>query len=54
MGAAQAETPALQQQRETEERQQAAVTETEQDEIVLALQETFDARIVPGSIKPIH
>ena len=54
LGAAQAETPALQQQRETEERQQAAVTETEQDEIVLALQETFDARIVPGSIKPIH
>lgn len=54
LGAAQAETPALQQQRETEERQQAAVTDTEQDEIVLALQETFDARIVPGSIKPIH
>ena len=54
LGAAQAETPALQQQRETEERQQAAVAEMGQDEVVLALQETFNARIVPGSIKPIH
>ncbi|RQW77654.1 MAG: DNA polymerase III subunit gamma/tau [Methylococcus sp.] len=54
LGAPDTETPALRQQRETEERQQAAVAATEQDDIVRALQETFDARIVPGSIKPIH
>jgi len=47
------ETPALQIQRERDERQQAAVNEIEQDEGVLALKATFDARIVPGSIKPL-
>jgi DNA polymerase-3 subunit gamma/tau len=47
------ETPALQIQREKDERQQAAVDEIEQDEGVLALKATFDARIVPGSIKPL-
>jgi DNA polymerase-3 subunit gamma/tau len=47
------ETPALQIQREKDERLQAAVEEIEQDEGVLALQATFDARIVPGSIKPL-
>ena len=47
------ETPAVQIQREKDERQQAAVDAIEQDEGVLALKATFDARIVPGSIKPI-
>jgi len=47
------ETPALQIQREKDERQQAAIDEIEQDEGVLALKATFDARIVPGSIKPL-
>jgi DNA polymerase-3 subunit gamma/tau len=47
------ETPARQQQRERDERQQAAVAEIEQDEGVRALQAAFDARIVSGSIKPL-
>ena len=48
------ETPASQIQREKDERQQAAITEIEQDEGVRALRATFDARIVPGSIKPLN
>ncbi len=47
------ETPALQIQRQKEERQQAAEREIEQDPIVLSLKERLDARIVPGSIKPL-
>lgn len=48
------ETPASQIQREKEERQRTAMTEIEHDEAVRALQATFDARIVPGSIKPLN
>lgn len=48
------ETPASQIQREKDESQQAAITEIEQDEGVRALRATFDARIVPGSIKPLN
>ncbi len=51
--AAAAETPAIQLQRERDERQQAAEAEIEQDESVRAFRELFDARIVPGSTKPI-
>ncbi|NJD05222.1 MAG: DNA polymerase III subunit gamma/tau [Methylococcaceae bacterium] len=47
------ETPALQQQRLREERQRAAELDIEQDETVRALKERFDARIIPGSVKPI-
>lgn len=48
------ETPASQIQREKEERQLSAITEIEHDEVVRALQTTFDARVVPGSIKPLN
>jgi len=47
------ETPALQLQREKEERQKAAEQAIEQDPTVLALKARLDARIVPGSIKPL-
>jgi DNA polymerase-3 subunit gamma/tau len=47
------ETPALQNQRHKDERQKAAEQEIEQDPVVLALKERLDARIVPGSIKPL-
>lgn len=47
------ETPALQQQRLRDERQRAAELDIEQDETVRALKERFDARIIPGSVKPI-
>jgi DNA polymerase-3 subunit gamma/tau len=47
------ETPAKLIQREKEERQRNAEIEIEQDENVRALKERFDARIVPGSTKPI-
>lgn len=47
------ETPATLIQREKEERQRNAEIEIEQDENVRALKERFDARIVPGSTKPI-
>jgi len=47
------ETPARQIQRQQDERQKAAEQEIEQDPVVLALKERLDARIVPGSIKPL-
>jgi DNA polymerase-3 subunit gamma/tau len=47
------ETPALQSQRLQAERQKAAEAEIEADENVRAFMERFDARIVPGSIKPL-
>jgi DNA polymerase-3 subunit gamma/tau len=47
------ETPALQLQRSREERQQAAEMEMEMDENIRALKDQFDARIIPGSIKPL-
>ncbi|BBA37296.1 DNA polymerase III, gamma and tau subunits, programmed frameshift [Methylocaldum marinum] len=47
------ETPALRIQREKEERQRTAEIEIEQDENIRALKERFDARIVPGSTKPL-
>jgi DNA polymerase-3 subunit gamma/tau len=48
-----AETPAAQIRRHKDERQRAAEIEIEQDENVIALKERFDARVVPGSIKPL-
>jgi DNA polymerase-3 subunit gamma/tau len=47
------ETPAAQILRRKQERQKIAEKEIEQDPIVLALKERLDARIVPGSIKPL-
>lgn len=47
------ETPAEQIQRGKQERQRTAELEIEQDPVVLALKERLDARIVPGSIKPL-
>ena len=47
------ETPAAQILRRKQERQKTAEQEIEQDPLVLALKERLDARIVPGSIKPL-
>ena len=47
------DTPADQIQRRRQERQKTAELEIDQDPIVLALKERLDARIVPGSIKPL-
>jgi DNA polymerase-3 subunit gamma/tau len=47
------DTPAAQILKQKEERQRAAEIEIEQDETVRALKERFDARIVPGSVKPL-
>ncbi len=47
------ETPASQIQRQKEERQKAAEREIELDPVVLSLKERLDARIVPGSVKPL-
>ena len=47
-------TPALQQQKAREDRQQAAVDAINTDPNVVALKEQFDARILPGSIEPIN
>jgi DNA polymerase-3 subunit gamma/tau len=47
------ETPASQIQRQKDERQKAAELEIEQDQNVIALKERLDARIIPGSIKPL-
>ncbi len=47
------ETPAAQILRQKQERQKTAEQAIEQDPIVLALKERLDARIVPGSIKPL-
>jgi DNA polymerase-3 subunit gamma/tau len=47
------ETPAAQILRRKQERQETAEREIEQDPIVAALKERLDARIVPGSIKPL-
>ena len=53
MEAPSSETPANQFQREREARQQAAQQAVEQDEGVQALKTAFDARIVPGTVKPV-
>lgn len=47
------ETPAAMIQRAREERQRQAEMEIEQDENIRALKERFDARVLPGSIKPL-
>jgi DNA polymerase-3 subunit gamma/tau len=52
VGKADAETPARQQQRVRSERQQAAEANIHADPNVQALMDTFDASLVPGSIRP--
>ena len=47
------ETPASQILRRKQERQKSAEEEIEQDPVVLAFKERLDARIIPGSIKPL-
>jgi DNA polymerase-3 subunit gamma/tau len=48
------ETPAQRQAREQAERQRATEADIEQDPVVLAMKETFDAEIVPNSIRRIE
>jgi DNA polymerase-3 subunit gamma/tau len=52
VGAADTETPARQQQRARSERQHAAEAHIQADPNVQALMDTFDASLVPGSIRP--
>ncbi len=47
------ETPAQSQARETDERQRRAESSVEEDGFVQALKESFNAEIVPGSVKPV-
>ena len=47
-------TPAVEMQKARENRQQAAVDDINNDTTVLALKETFGARVLPGSIEPIN
>lgn len=46
------ETPSQRRAREQRERQRAAELAMEQDPVVLALRETFGARLIPGSVRP--
>ena len=52
LGKPTAETPAKERARVQDERQQAAVQSIQSDPNVRALQETFNARVNPGSIRP--
>ncbi len=47
------ETPAVQINKQRELRQQAAVEAVENDENIQALKKHFDARVIPGTIKPV-
>jgi DNA polymerase III subunit gamma/tau len=53
LGQAQAETPAESAVRAGAERQQAVETAVAEDELTARLGEVFDARVVPGSVKPV-
>ena len=46
-------TPALQQIKDRENRQQAAIEAINSDDNIQALKEHFDARIMPGTIEPV-
>jgi DNA polymerase III subunit gamma/tau len=48
-----AETPAESSARASTERQEAAEAAVAEDELTASLSETFDARVVPGSVKPV-
>jgi DNA polymerase-3 subunit gamma/tau len=47
------ETPAIQKHRHEETRQQDAVSGIEEDQTVKAFKERLDARVMPGTIKPL-
>jgi DNA polymerase III subunit gamma/tau len=47
------ESPAQTVQRETEQRQQQAVEAINEDSFTQTLKETFNAEIIPGSVKPV-
>ncbi len=46
-------TPAKERAREVQEKQQHAEQSIEQDSFVQAMKETFNAEVVPGSVKPV-
>ena len=46
------ETPAQAEQREKDERQLQAEKSIEEDGFVQAMKETFNAEVVPGSVRP--
>ena len=50
----QADTPAVQQQKEREDQQRAAVEAINTDETVRVLKERFEARVLPGTIEPAN
>ena len=52
IGKPDAETPAAERQRHLDEKQQAAVTAIENDPNIAAIQEQFNARVKPDSIRP--
>jgi DNA polymerase-3 subunit gamma/tau len=47
-----AETPAVQNQRASEERQQQANEAIDSDPLVREMKSTFDAEVLPGSVRP--
>ena len=47
------ESPAQTSQRETSERQDQAVQSINEDSFTQTLKESFNAEIVPGSVKPV-
>ena len=47
------ESPAQTTQRETDQRQQQAVTSINEDGFAQSLKENFNAEIIPGSVKPV-
>ena len=53
-GSVDRETPADQHQRRQAERQARAEQEIAEDETVKAIMETFDAKVVPGTIRPVE
>jgi len=48
----QVETPAMSRERAAEEKQKAAESSVEHDDFIQAMQDAFDAEIVPGTVKP--
>lgn len=49
---AQVETPAMSKERAVQEKQKAAESSVEHDDFIQAMQDAFDAEVVPGSVKP--
>jgi DNA polymerase-3 subunit gamma/tau len=49
---AQVETPAMSREKAAEEKQKAAESSVEHDDFIQAMQDAFDAEVVPGTVKP--